>query len=100
MVPVTCEIRMQKLSEERLSELREKWEVERAAEIEKTRREHPDAVIMPPYSEEMGVILLKEIDGRREMEIWCGPVEATAIAFGLQHVETQRPMTHDFVRDV
>jgi bifunctional DNase/RNase len=100
MVPVTCEIRVQKLSEERLRELREKWEVERADEIAKTRQEHPDAIIKPPYSEEMGVIVLKELDGQREMSIWCGPGEATAIAFGLQHVKTQRPMTHDFLRDV
>jgi uncharacterized protein len=46
------------------------------------------------------IVLLKEIDGERYLPIWIGAVEATAIAFALQGVETPRPMTHDLLRDV
>ncbi len=41
------------------------------------------------------IVLLKELDGVRYLPIWIGAVEATAIAFALQGVETPRPMTHD-----
>jgi D-alanyl-D-alanine carboxypeptidase len=33
--------------------------------------------------------------GTRYLPIWIGAVEATAIAFALQGVETPRPLTHD-----
>ena len=46
------------------------------------------------------IVLLKEQDGERFLPIWIGPVEATAIAFGLQGVVTQRPMTHDLLKNV
>lgn len=41
------------------------------------------------------IVLLKEANGSRYLPIWIGAVEATAIAFALQGVETPRPMTHD-----
>lgn len=41
------------------------------------------------------IVLLKEANGTRYLPIWIGAVEATAIAFALQGVETPRPMTHD-----
>ncbi len=41
------------------------------------------------------IVLLKETGGTRYLPIWIGAVEATAIAFALQGVETPRPMTHD-----
>ncbi len=41
------------------------------------------------------IVLLKEAEGTRYLPIWIGAVEATAIAFALQGVETPRPMTHD-----
>lgn len=41
------------------------------------------------------IVLLKEKEGRRYLPIWIGAVEATAIAFALQGVETPRPLTHD-----
>jgi uncharacterized protein len=44
--------------------------------------------------------LLKEVDGERYLPIWIGAVEATAIAFALQGIETPRPMTHDLLRDI
>jgi len=44
------------------------------------------------------IVLLKEADGERYLPIWIGAVEATAIAFALQGVVTQRPMTHDLMK--
>ncbi len=46
------------------------------------------------------IVLLKEKEGERYLPIWIGPVEATAIALGMQGIETQRPMTHDLMRDL
>lgn len=46
------------------------------------------------------IVLLKERDGGRFLPIWIGAVEATAIAFALQGVVTQRPMTHDLLKSI
>jgi bifunctional DNase/RNase len=46
------------------------------------------------------IVLLKERDGDRFLPIWIGAVEATAIAFALQGVVTQRPMTHDLMKNL
>ena len=46
------------------------------------------------------IVLLRERDGERFLPIWIGPVEATAIAFALQGIVTQRPMTHDLMKNV
>ncbi|MCC5948397.1 MAG: bifunctional nuclease family protein [Nitriliruptoraceae bacterium] len=46
------------------------------------------------------IVLLKERSGSRYLPIWIGAVEATAIAFALQGVETARPLTHDLFVDV
>jgi uncharacterized protein len=46
------------------------------------------------------IVLLKELDGERYLPIWIGAVEATAIAFALQGIQTPRPMTHDLLRDI
>ena len=46
------------------------------------------------------IVLLKESSGDRYLPIWIGAVEATAIAFALQGIQTPRPMTHDLLRDV
>lgn len=46
------------------------------------------------------IVLLKERTGPRYLPIWIGAVEATAIAFALQGVETSRPQTHDLMVDV
>jgi uncharacterized protein len=46
------------------------------------------------------IVLLKERDGERFLPIWIGNVEATAIAFALQGVQTARPMTHDLLRNM
>ena len=46
------------------------------------------------------IVLLKEVDGERFLPIWIGAVEATAIAFALQGIQTPRPMTHDLLKDI
>jgi uncharacterized protein len=46
------------------------------------------------------IVLLKETGGDRYLPIWIGAVEATAIAFALQGIQTPRPMTHDLLRDI
>jgi uncharacterized protein len=46
------------------------------------------------------IVLLKELEGERYLPIWIGAVEATAIAFALQGIQTPRPMTHDLMRDI
>lgn len=46
------------------------------------------------------IVLLQERQGERFLPIWIGPVEATAIAFALQGIVTQRPMTHDLMKSI
>ena len=46
------------------------------------------------------IVLLREEGGPRYLPIWIGATEATAIAFALEGVEPQRPLTHDLLRDV
>jgi uncharacterized protein len=46
------------------------------------------------------LVLLRERDGTRYLPIWIGAVEASAIAFQQQGVESARPLTHDLLRDV
>lgn len=46
------------------------------------------------------IVLLREREGSRYLPIWIGAVEATAIAFALQGVDTPRPLTHDLFVDV
>ena len=46
------------------------------------------------------MVLLREVGGSRYLPIWIGAVEASAIAFEQQGVQTPRPMTHDLLRDV
>lgn len=47
------------------------------------------------------VVLLRELDGRnRQLSIFIGNPEATAIAFALEGVDTPRPLTHDLFCDV
>lgn len=46
------------------------------------------------------IILLREQSGNRYLPIWIGAPEATAIAYAIEGVVPQRPMTHDLLRDV
>ena len=46
------------------------------------------------------IVLLREVGGDRYLPIWIGAVEATAIAFALEGVEPQRPLTHDLLKSL
>lgn len=46
------------------------------------------------------IVVLKEDEGERFLPIWIGPVEAEAIAYQLQGMEVQRPLTHDLLKTV
>ena len=46
------------------------------------------------------IALLREVGGSRFLPIWIGANEATAIALALEGVESQRPMTHDLLKEV
>ena len=46
------------------------------------------------------IVLLREVGGDRYLPIWIGAVEATAIAFALEGVEPQRPLTHDLLEEL
>lgn len=47
------------------------------------------------------VVVLRELSGRRrQLSIFIGGPEATAIAFALEGVDTPRPLTHDLFCDV
>jgi bifunctional DNase/RNase len=46
------------------------------------------------------ILLLKEREGERYLPIWIGQTEAQAIAYALQGVVTQRPLTHDLLKNV
>lgn len=44
------------------------------------------------------IVLLRESGGTRHLPIWIGADVATAIAFALEGVEPQRPLTHDLLQ--
>jgi bifunctional DNase/RNase len=46
------------------------------------------------------IVLLREVAGTRFLPIWIGAVEATAIAYALEGVKPQRPLTHDLLKAV
>jgi bifunctional DNase/RNase len=46
------------------------------------------------------IIILRDETQERVLPIWVGPVEANAIALQIENVSTQRPMTHDLLRNV
>ena len=59
------------------------------------------AAVRVDLQSKMPVVLLQEREGaRRTLPIFIGPPEATAIAFAIQGVVTERPMTHDLIRDL
>jgi uncharacterized protein len=45
------------------------------------------------------VVVLKEQGGSRRLPVVIGPFEAQAIALSLEQVHTNRPMTHDLMRN-
>lgn len=46
------------------------------------------------------IVLLRDLDSGRQVPIWIGAPEASAIAYAQQGVEPPRPLTHDLLCDV
>jgi bifunctional DNase/RNase len=45
------------------------------------------------------VVILKEVDGDRQLLIWIGEFEAQAIVIELRHQESPRPLPYDLLRN-
>lgn len=45
------------------------------------------------------VVILKEVDGERQLLIWIGEFEAQAIVIELRHQESPRPLPYDLLRN-
>lgn len=43
------------------------------------------------------VVILKENNGKRILPIWIGHAEASAIAYAMEDVQVERPLTHDLI---
>ena len=46
------------------------------------------------------IIILKDVNGDSMLPIWVGAFEANAIAVEIEKLSTQRPMTHDLLKNV
>ena len=46
------------------------------------------------------IIVLRDKDATKVLEIWVGVFEANAIALQIENVSTPRPMTHDLLKNV
>ncbi len=57
------------------------------------------ALIMDPNNN-TPIVVLKGVDSEKMLPIWVGPSEANAIAFEIEKVVPQRPMTHDLLRNI
>lgn len=51
-------------------------------------------IYMDPKSN-MPIVILKDIEGKKVLPIWIGPLEATSILLGLENFIPPRPLTHD-----
>lgn len=50
------------------------------------------------YPTNQPIVLLREVGGARHLAIWIGANEASAIAYALEGISQQRPLTHDLLR--
>lgn len=57
------------------------------------------ALIMDPNSNSP-IVVLKGIDSETILPIWVGGYEANAIALEIEKIVSQRPMTHDLLRNI
>jgi bifunctional DNase/RNase len=57
------------------------------------------ALMMDPGTN-MPIVVLKDVGSDLVLPIWVGPFEANAIALELEKTPTQRPMTHDLLRNL
>lgn len=46
------------------------------------------------------IVMLRDVDGDRQLPIWIGPCEAESITLELQDTEVARPLTHDLLKNV
>ncbi|MDJ0756760.1 MAG: bifunctional nuclease family protein [Ardenticatenaceae bacterium] len=46
------------------------------------------------------IVMLRDVDGERQLPIWIGPCEAESITLELQDTEMARPLTHDLLKNV
>ena len=46
------------------------------------------------------IVMLRDVDGERQLPIWIGPCEAESITLELQDTEVARPLTHDLLKSV
>jgi bifunctional DNase/RNase len=46
------------------------------------------------------IIILKDINGEAMLPIWVGAFEANAIALEIEKLPSQRPMTHDLLKNL
>jgi len=58
-----------------------------------------EGLLFDPRSN-MYILLLKEVNGAGTLPIWIGKPEADSIALALGKVATQRPLTHDLVKNI
>ncbi|NCO83190.1 MAG: hypothetical protein COZ31_07490 [Nitrospirae bacterium CG_4_10_14_3_um_filter_44_29] len=58
-----------------------------------------EGLLFDPRSS-MYILLLKDAEGTATLPIWIGKPEADSIALALGKVVTQRPLTHDLIKNV
>ncbi len=46
------------------------------------------------------IVVLNDKENRRALPIWIGTAEASAIIRQLESIQTSRPMTHDFIKNL
>lgn len=46
------------------------------------------------------IIILKDVNGDAMLPIWVGAFEANAIAMEIEKLPSQRPMTHDLIKNI
>jgi bifunctional DNase/RNase len=46
------------------------------------------------------IVILKDVNSETLLPIWVGAYEANAIALEIEKIATQRPMTHDILRNL
>jgi uncharacterized protein len=46
------------------------------------------------------IVMLRDVDGDRQLPIWIGPCEAESITLELQDTQIARPLTHDLLKQI
>jgi RNA polymerase sigma factor (sigma-70 family) len=65
------------------------------ASVSEIRRSEGEDMLRRTY-----VMILAERDGERQLPIWIGPTEATALALALESAEAPRPFTYKLAADL